>query len=75
MIDLELIQKKVKVNDLWSKVDFPPMLEQFFDLDSGELLDEKITGLTALKEGKTGDEIHGLYDVLELYPGDGTRWD
>lgn len=45
MIDLELIQKKVKVNDLWSKVDFPPMLEQFFDLDSDELLDEKITVL------------------------------
>ena len=75
MIDLELIQKKVKVNDLWSKVDFPPMLEQFFDLDSDELLDEKITVLIALKEGKTVDEIPGFYDVLELYPGDGTHWD
>lgn len=51
------------------------MLEQFFDLDSDELLDEKITVLTALKEGKTVDEIPGFYDVLELYPGDGTHWD
>ena len=25
--------------------------------------------------GKTVDEIPGFYDVLELYPGDGTRWD
>ena len=52
MTDQELIEKGVKVRELFSDVDFPPMLTQFFDLDSDRLLDEKIEVLTALKEGK-----------------------
>lgn len=45
----ELIEKSIKVRQLFSEVDFPPTMIQFFDLDSDELLDEKIRVLTALK--------------------------
>lgn len=75
MTDRELIEKGVKVRELFSDVDFPPMLTQFFDLDSDRLLDEKIEVLTALKEGKQTSDIPNFYDILELYPKDGTHWD
>lgn len=75
MDDRELIEKGVKVRELFFEVDFPPMLIQFFDLDSDRLLDEKIEVLTALKEGKQIADIPNFYDILELYPKDGTHWD
>ena len=70
-----MIEKGVKVRELFFEVDFPPMLTQFFDLDSDRLLDEKIEVLTALKEGKQISDISNFYTVLELYPKDGTHWD
>ena len=75
MTDREKIEKGVKVRELFFEVDFPPMLTQFFDLDSDRLLDEKIEVLTALKEGKQISEIPNFYDILELYPKDGEHWD
>ena len=75
MTDRELIEKGVKVRELFYEVDFPPMLTQFFDLDSDRLLDEKIEVLTALKEGKQISDIPNFYTILELYPKDGTHWD
>lgn len=75
MTDRELIEKGVKVRELFFEVDFPPMLIQFFDLDSDRLLDEKIEVLTALKEGKQISDISNFYTILELYPKDGTHWD
>lgn len=75
MTNRELIEKGVKVRELFFEVDFPPMLIQFFDLDSDMLLDEKIKVLTALKEGKQISDIPNFYDILELYPKDGTHWD
>lgn len=68
-------EKCVKVRKLFFEVDFPPMLIKFFDLDSDELLDEKIDVLIALKEGKQIFEIPNFYDILELYPKDGEYWD
>lgn len=50
MMKNELIEKSIKVRQLFSEVDFPPTMIQFFDLDSDELLDEKIRVLTALKD-------------------------
>ena len=76
MTERELIEKSVKVCQLFSEVEFPPMLTQFFDLNSDELLDEKIEVLTALKEGKQIADIPNFYDILELYPnGEDTHWD
>ena len=75
MDDKQLIEKYVNVRKLFFEVDFPPMMIQFFDLDSDELLDEKIEVLTALKEGKQISEIPNFYDILELYPKDGEHWD
>lgn len=69
------IEKGVKVRELFTDVDFPLTLIQFFDLNSDELLDEKIEVLTALKEGKQISEIPNFYDILELYPKDDEHWD
>ena len=66
MTERELIEKSVKVHQLFIEVEFPPMLSQFFDLDSDELLDEKIEVLTALKDGKQIADIPNFYDILEL---------
>ncbi len=76
MTNEELIQKGVKVRTLYFEIEnFPPMLQKFFDLNSDELLDEKIEVLTALKEGKTISDIPNFYKILELYPKDNTHWD
>lgn len=75
MTDRELVEKGVRVRELFFEVDFPPMLTQFFDLDSDRLLDEKIEVLTALKEGKQISDIPNFYTILELYPKDETHWD
>ena len=74
MMKNELIEKSIKVRQLFSEVDFPPTMIQFFDLDSDELLDEKIRVLTALKDGKQIADIPNFYDILE-YPKNGEHWD
>lgn len=66
-------EKKLKILELLSEVSEPFL--QFFDVDSDEMLDDKIEVLTALKEGKTISEIPKFYDVLELYPPEGEMWD
>lgn len=63
-----------KIFELLAKVD-DKLVEQFFDVDSDKLLDEKIEVLTALANGKTPNEIPKYYDVLELYPEDEDIWD
>lgn len=47
---------------------------KYFNLDSNELLDEKIEVLTQIKEGKTIAEIPNFYKVLEDLPED-DMWD
>ena len=49
-------------------------VDNFFDVESDKMLDEKIEVLTALKEGKTIAEIPKFYDVLELMPKN-DMWD
>lgn len=50
------------------------LVSKFFDVDSNDLLDEKLEVLKALKEGKQPSDIEKYYDVLELYPED-EMWD
>lgn len=66
-------EKKIKIMELLTEV-YNPMLE-FFDVDSDEMLDEKIQVLTDLVNGKTIAEIPNFYDILELYPAEGEIWD
>lgn len=73
MSEKERIKKKAEILDLLFKVDCYEV-DQFFDVDSDKLLDEKIEVLTALKSGKTIAEIPKFYDILELMPKDG-MWD
>lgn len=72
--EYQIESKKYQINDLLMEVDFAPF-EQFFDSKSNQLLDEKITVLTALKEGKQITDIPNFYNVLELYPKEGVHWD
>ena len=67
-------KKLMKVHQLLTEVS-DVLVDRFFDLDSENLLDEKIEVLTALKEGKSISEISKFYDILELYPKDGIHWD
>lgn len=73
MTERELMKKKSKILDLLFEVDCYEV-DQFFDVDSDKMLDEKIEVLTALKNGKPIAEIPKFYDVLELYPKD-EIWD
>lgn len=69
----EIIKKKEKISDLLSKADCFEV-DKFFDIESNEMLDDKIEVLTAISEGKTISEIPKFYDVLELMPKNG-MWD
>lgn len=72
MSEKERIMKKEKIRDLLCDVYQPEL--RFLDLDSEEMLDEKLEVLKALKAGKSIGEIPKFYDVLELMPKDG-MWD
>lgn len=50
------------------------MLIKYFNLDSDQLLDEKIFVLKKIKAGKKINEIPNFYDVFELMPDD-IHWD
>lgn len=63
--------KKIEILELLSKV-YEPLLD-FLDLDSNEMLDEKIEVLTDLLNGKNINDIPNFYKILELYPTD--MWD
>lgn len=66
-------EKKIQIMDLLSyAIGIPEM--KYFNLDSDELLDEKIEVLTQIKEGKTIAEIPNFYKVLEDLPEDDV-WD
>lgn len=66
-------EKKTQIMDLLSyAIGIPEM--KYFNLDSDELLDEKIEVLTQIKEGKTIAEIPNFYKVLEDLPED-DMWD
>lgn len=67
------MDKKIEILSLLSQID-EPMLE-FLDTESNKMLDEKIKVLKDLKAGKTIAEIPTFYDILELYPADGEKWD
>ena len=73
MTEREVIEKRAQIMDLLFEVDCYEV-SQFFDVDSDDMLDEKIEVLTALKEGSTIEEIPNFYDVLELYPKN-DMWD
>lgn len=66
-------EKKLQIMDLLSySIGIPEM--KYFNLDSDELLDEKIEVLTQIKEGKNIAEIPNFYKVLENLPED-DMWD
>ena len=78
MTDAELIEKKVHIFELLSKVN-DLLVDKFFDFNSDKLLDEKIEVLTALSKGEHPADIPRYYDILELYPkareGVSIHWD
>lgn len=67
-------EKIIKIRHLLNEVD-DNLVREFFDIESENLLDEKIQVLTDLKNGKKPNEIPDYYKVLELYPKDGVLWD
>lgn len=67
-------EKKIKIFELLASID-DLLINKFFDVESDEMLDEKIEVLTALANGKKPIEIPKYYDILELYPKDGQIWD
>ncbi len=73
MTDSEYIQKSEQIFDLFLQVD-DDLVRRFFDLESMEMLDEKIEVLTALVNGMVPADIPHYYDVLEKMPKEGI-WD
>lgn len=62
-----VIEKHLKINRLLIEVS-DLMVNKFFDLDSDEMLDEKIEVLEKLKKGIPPADIPNYYKILELYP-------
>lgn len=70
----ETIAKHMKISELLiDNIGIPEL--RFFDIASETMLDEKIKVLTALREGKSIEDIPNFYDVLELMPGKNKHWD
>jgi hypothetical protein len=67
-------EKIMKIHELLDEVD-DILVSKFFDIDSENLLDEKINVLTQLKNGVPPKDIPEYYSILELYPGDDEMWD
>ena len=65
-------EKKIAICKLLSyAIGIPEM--KYFNLESNELLDEKIEVLTQIKDGKQIKDIPNFYKVLEDLPED--MWD
>ena len=75
MDEMETLLKHAQMVDLLLDGVLPIDFAPYFDVDSKELLDEKIEVLQALKDGKAISEILNFYEVLELLPPDGEIWD
>lgn len=73
MDESDILAKQTKVTDLFLRADLG-RLASYFDLDSTELLDEKIRVLSEVVDGKPIDEIEGFRDIFELLPEEGI-WD
>ncbi len=71
---MSMEEKWIKMSDLYLQVS-DPMFDRFFDLNSENMLDEKIQVLTALVEGKVPTDIPDYYKVFELLPPDDQHWD
>lgn len=69
----DIFTKKIMILDLLVVVD-DDLVQRYFDIDSNELLDEKIEVLKALKKGKQIKDIPNYYDILEKLPENGV-WD
>ena len=73
MSEKEKMEKFLKVAELFAySFGIPEM--KYFNLESEELLDEKIEVLTKIKEGKSIEDIPNFYEVLEDLPKEGI-WD
>lgn len=72
--EFEIESKKLQIMGLLREVS-DPIFEKFFDVNSNELLDEKIEVLRALKDRKLVSDIPNYYKVLELYPNKDMLWD
>lgn len=71
-----MIEKMIQVMELYDEVaGLDLLVSKFFDLDSEENLDLKIKVLSKLKDGVAPADIPEYYDILELYPQDGTIWE
>ena len=73
-MDKETMRKHERVADLLFSV-HDELVQKFFDVESDELLDEKIEVLERLATGEAPADIPNYYKVLELYPADGEIWD
>ncbi len=73
MDELDLLDKRVEVLDMFLHARLG-RIARYFDLDSTELLDEKIRVLGEVIDGKHFDEIEGFMDIFELLPKEGF-WD
>lgn len=69
-----IIEKHIKINELYPYLAEAPMFMKYFDSESDKMLDEKIQVLEALKAGKSIEDIPNFFDVFELLPEEGI-WD
>jgi uncharacterized membrane protein len=67
MSEKEKQEKLLKVAELLAYSFGVPEMK-YFNVESEELLDEKIEVLTQIKEGKSIEEIPNFYKVLEDLP-------
>lgn len=73
MDELDILTKQTEVTSLFLRADLG-RFAQYLDLDSTELLDEKMRVLGEVIDGKPIDEIEGFRDIFELLPEEGL-WD
>lgn len=72
---MNVIEKLDKILDLYEQID-DELFKKFFDLDSTEMIDQKLEVMEKLIQGKKPSEITDYYEVLELYPSDSKEhWD
>ena len=74
MDDIEALDKMAEVARLFMQARLG-RIGAYLDLDSAEMLDDKIRVLREYIDGKAPDEIEGFYSIFELLPPEGDIWD
>jgi len=65
---IEVLDKKIKITDMYFQLLHDQLIYKYFDIDSDKMLDEKIEVFQRLLNGEKRGNIENFFKILEKAP-------